>query len=308
MASSREPPERGGRFPVLADCCRSERTGRGLALERASDDDGRRGTSAPTRQWERDDRARREGAATGRAPRGRGPVGLEDRRARRGSGRRRRRGHRDDSSIAFSTTRVFANGVARRTPRSSTPAPRRSVIARVAVRTSSAVHVDVTVSSGMVGVGETRSRSASSTTTNTFLAEEYSHPGDNIPRYSPSRRRWTALAQDVVRGDRDCVRGAGRTGEVDQPPPPSDRPHRAPRPFDRSRARHAVCGSLPRRPTKPFSKRSTRRPRPVSLERERSRAGSPTLPPSRQRWPWKRWIGRCAAKGRPLRSTRARTE
>ena len=114
----------------------------------------------------------------------------------------------------------------------------------------------------------------------TFLAAEYSHPGDNIPPL-------LAVAQHCGRSGADLVRAIATAYEVQvdlaraiSPARAQDRPRRAPRPFGRRRPRHPARPARPTSSTRPSTRRCTRPRRPASPARARSPAGRPTHRPS----------------------------
>ena len=73
----------------------------------------------------------------------------------------------------------------------------------------------------------------------TFLAAEYSHPGDNIPPILAVAQHAGEDGAALVRGDRDRLRDPGRPREGDLPARAQDRPRRPPRPERGGRHRHA---------------------------------------------------------------------
>ncbi len=73
----------------------------------------------------------------------------------------------------------------------------------------------------------------------TFLAADYSHPGDNIPPVLAVAQQMGKDGRALVRGDRDGVRDSGQPRESDLPPRTQDRPYRAYRPVGVGGGRHA---------------------------------------------------------------------
>ena len=141
----------------------------------------------------------------------------------------------------------------------------------------------------------------------TFLAAEYAHPGDNIPPIVAVAQH-RACGGDALARDRHGVRDPGRPGPVDLPARAQDRPHRPPRPVGRGRARHTARPADRGRSTRRSSQAlhtttTTRQSRKGAISvLEGLRAGL-----RRQDARSRRWTGRCAARARRRRSTRART-
>jgi 2-methylcitrate dehydratase len=117
----------------------------------------------------------------------------------------------------------------------------------------------------------------------TFLAADYSHPGDNIPPVLAVAQHCGLTGADLVRGlaaayeiQVDLVKGIclhehkiDHIAHLARPPPPGS-------------ARCSAC--LPRRSIRPFNRRSTS-PRPRgNRARARYRAGRPMRRPSPARW------------------------
>ncbi len=140
----------------------------------------------------------------------------------------------------------------------------------------------------------------------TFLAADYSHPGDNIPPV-------LAVAQHTGRDGAALVRALATAYEIqiDLVRAISLHKHKIdhvahlgpPRPPASARC----STSTRRRSTRRSARRFTSPPPRVSRARARSRRGRPTPPPSPGRWPSRPSTARCAARRAPRRSTRART-
>ena len=140
----------------------------------------------------------------------------------------------------------------------------------------------------------------------TFLAADYSHPGDNIPAI-------LAVAQQTGRGGEDLVRGIATAYEIQidlvkgiclHAHKIDHIAHLGPS----AAADWAPCsGSRPRRSTR----RSSRRFIPPSARGSRARgrfqAGRRSRPLTRANSRSRRWTARCGARARRRRSTRART-
>ena len=110
----------------------------------------------------------------------------------------------------------------------------------------------------------------------TFLAAEYSHPGDNIPPLLAVAQHAGRERSRPGQGHRDGLRGPGRPLPGDLPARPQDRPRGPPRPVGRRRARDASRLCRRRSSTRRSARRCTRRLRPASPARARSRRGRPT--------------------------------
>ena len=140
----------------------------------------------------------------------------------------------------------------------------------------------------------------------TFLAAEYSHPGDNIPpilavaqHVGADGRRSCAASPPATRSRSTwCARSACTSTRSTTSPTSARRPPPA-------SARSSA--STPRRSTRPSARRCTPPPPRGSRARARSRRGRRTPRPSPARWRSRRSTARCAARPRRARSTRART-
>ena len=77
----------------------------------------------------------------------------------------------------------------------------------------------------------------------TFLAADYSHPGDNIPPILAVAQHVGADGAALVRGLATGLRDPDRPGAGDLPAQAQDRPRRPPRPLGRGRHRHAARAS-----------------------------------------------------------------
>ena len=141
----------------------------------------------------------------------------------------------------------------------------------------------------------------------TFLAADYSHPGDNIPpilavaqHVGADGARARARHRDRATRSRStwCARSACTSTRSTTSPTSARRPPPA----------SARCSaSTSRRSTRPSARRCTRRPPRGSRARARSRRGRRTPRRSPARWPSRPSTARCAARPRRARSTRART-
>ena len=141
----------------------------------------------------------------------------------------------------------------------------------------------------------------------TFLAADYSHPGDNIPPLLAVAQQCGRQRRRSRSRHRRRLRDPGRSGQGHLPARAQDRPHRASRPVRRGRHRHAARACRPRRSTRPCS-RPPRHHHDAAIAQGRDlAAGKPTRPPSRARWRSKPSTAPCAAKARRHRSTKART-
>ena len=144
----------------------------------------------------------------------------------------------------------------------------------------------------------------------TFLAAEYSHPGDNIPPI-------VAVAQHLAAGrgltGRELVRGiaTGYEVQIDLARSISLHKHKIDHVAHLGPSAAAGIGTLlgldPTRSSRPSARPCTPPPPPGSPARARSPAGRPTRRPSPGRWPSRPWTGPCAARPAPPRSTRGRT-
>ena len=140
----------------------------------------------------------------------------------------------------------------------------------------------------------------------TFLAADYSHPGDNIPPVLAVAQHCGSSGDDLIRGiaaayeiQVDLVKGIClHEHKIDHIA------HLGPS----AAAGIGACSNFrPRRSIRRCSRRCMS-PRPRgSRGRARSRAGRPMPRPLLARWRSKRSTARCAAKARRRRSTRART-
>ena len=74
----------------------------------------------------------------------------------------------------------------------------------------------------------------------TFLAADYSHPGDNIPPVLAVAQHCGLTGADLVRGSATGLRNPGRSREGHLPARAQDRPHRPSRPVRRRRDRRAA--------------------------------------------------------------------
>ena len=91
----------------------------------------------------------------------------------------------------------------------------------------------------------------------TFLAADYSHPGDNIPPLLAVAQQLNRSGADLIRGLGDGLRGADRPGKGHLSSCPQDRPYCASRAIRGSRP-GAPCSIWRRRWfTRPFNRRCT---------------------------------------------------
>ncbi len=106
----------------------------------------------------------------------------------------------------------------------------------------------------------------------TFLAADYSHPGDNIPPILAVAQHAGAKRRRPDPRHRHRLRDPDRPRARDLPARAQDRPHRASRPVRRRRHRHAARPASGRRSTRPCSRRCTSLPPRASRARARSRS------------------------------------
>src|SRR5699024_1252675 len=144
----------------------------------------------------------------------------------------------------------------------------------------------------------------------TFLAADYSHPGDNIPAV-------LAVAQhrgaDLGLSGKDVVRGITTAYEtqVNLVKGICLHKHKIDHVAHLGPGVAAGLGALlsldPEQTSRPSARRCTPRPRPASPARAGAPAGRHTRQPVRGRWASRPLTVHCAERARPPRSGRART-
>ena len=133
----------------------------------------------------------------------------------------------------------------------------------------------------------------------TFLAADYSHPGDNIPPILAVAQQCGRSGADLRARHRHRLRNPDRPRARDLPARAQDRPHRPSVPGAAAGIGTLLGLPTPRRSTRRCSRRCMSASPRGSRARARSAPGRPTPRRTPASWPSRRSIARCAARARP---------